>query len=295
MTEENTPIELDFVGIGPQRTASTWLDEMLRRHPSIALPAGVKETKFFDERFHKGFDWYARHFIDATPSQIRGEIGPTYFDHDAARERLKRAFPQLKVIVNLRNPVERAFSVYRLELTKGRVTGGFRQAVAKTPRIITSGHYAEHCPKWEAAFGRENVLYLLQEDSRTHPEQVLDRVYDFLGVPRVPMPSVAREDFSVTHVPRYPRLARLFSETARLLRGLRLHWLVNLGKAAALTRVYQGGEAAETLTPELRSDLVKTFERDIAWVEQKLGREFPEWRAADPRPPRWERIGRTTG
>lgn len=278
MTEQTPPIHLDFVGIGPQRTASTWLNEMLLRHPSIALPAGVKETKFFDDRFQKGFDWYATHFAGATPSQVRGEIAPTYFDHDAARERLKKAFPDLKVIVNLRNPVERAFSVYRLELTKGRVTGGFREAVARNPRIITSGHYAEHCPRWEADFGRDRVLYLLQEDSRANPEQVLERVYDFLGVPRVPMPAVASEDFSTTHVPRYPALARLFSETARLLRGLRLHWLVNLGKAAALTRVYQGGKAPETLTPELRRELVKTFERDIEWVERKLGREFPEWR-----------------
>jgi hypothetical protein len=273
------PVHLGFVGVGPQRTASTWLDEMLRRHPSIALPSGVKETKFFDQHYRKGFAWYARHFEDAAASQIRGEVCPSYFDDDAARDRLKSAFPQLRVIVTLRNPVERAFSVYRLELTKGRATGGFRQAVAKIPRIITSGHYAEHGPRWESTFGPERVLYLLQEDIRAKPDEVLDRVYDFLGVPRVPMPDVAREDFSVTHVPRYPRLARLFSDTARLLRGHRFHWLVNLGKAAALDRVYRGGNAPDTLTPELRRELVQTFERDIAWVEEKLGRKFPDWRA----------------
>jgi len=279
-TQKQTPsIHLDFVGIGPQRTASTWLYEMLRRHPAIALPSGVKETKFFDEYFHKGWEWYARHFEDASPSQVRGEICPTYFDHAAARERLKRAFPDLKVIVNLRNPVERAFSVYRLELTKGRVTGGFREAIARNPRIITSGHYAEHCPLWEAEFGRDRVLYLTQEEIRANPRQVLDTVYEFLGVPSVPVPEAVREDFSVTHVPRYPRLARAFSETARFLRAYRLHWLVNLGKAASLTRVYQGGKGTETLTPELRRDLLQTFDRDIRWVEQKLGREFPEWRS----------------
>ena len=85
MTEQTPPIHLDFVGIGPQRTASTWLNEMLLRHPSIALPTGVKETKFFDDRFHKGFAWYATHFADPDPSQVRGEIAPTYFDDDAAR------------------------------------------------------------------------------------------------------------------------------------------------------------------------------------------------------------------
>jgi len=50
---------LDFVGGGPQRTGSTWLDRVLRAHPALCLPENVKETKFFDQHFNKGLDWYA--------------------------------------------------------------------------------------------------------------------------------------------------------------------------------------------------------------------------------------------
>lgn len=269
---QSVPAPLAFIGIGPQRTASTWLYEMMSRHPSIAFPAGVKETKFFDERFDKGFGWYEKHFAGSAPSQVRGEIGPTYFDDPAARARLKRAYPDLKVIVNLRNPVDRAFSAYRLELTKGRVSGGFQEAAARQPRIITAGHYATHCPQWEADFGRDRVLYLLQEDIRSNPQDVLDRVYDFVGVPRVPLPSIVDENFSATHVPRYPTLARLFSTTASFLRSNRLHWLVNLGKRAGLKRVYAGGGAADALTPELRAELGRIYADDIQWARSRLAR-----------------------
>jgi hypothetical protein len=276
--------DLTFVGVGPQRTASTWLYEMLRLHPSVVFPKGVKETQFFDRHFHKGFSWYEAHFAGGVAgSQIRGEISPTYFDDEAARERLRSAFPNLKVIVSLRNPVERAFSLYRLERMKGRVAGDFREATARNSRIITSGHYAEHCPKWERDFGSDRVLYLLQEEIRSNPQEALDRVYDFLGIPRVALPATAGDNFSATHVPRYPVLARVMSEAARFLRRFRLHWLVNLGKKAGFRKAFQGGQGADQLTPELRNELGKIFEQDIRWVERKLGRELPEWRAGQPR------------
>jgi glycosyltransferase involved in cell wall biosynthesis len=274
---EDSRMPLHFAGIGPQRTATTWLYEMLSRHPSIAFPGGVKETKFFDERFQKGLAWFERHFADAAPGQIRGEIAPTYFDDDAARARLKRAFPDLKVIVNLRNPVDRAFSLYRLELMKGRVSGGFKEAAAKNSRIITSGHYARYCPRWEAEFGRDRVLYLVHEDISADPAAVLDCVYDFIGVPRVAMPSLVDERFSMTDVPRHPPLARIFSRTATFLRSHRAHWLVNLGKKAGLRAIYGGGRA-QPLTAELRENLLQVFEPDIRWVEERTGRVFPQWR-----------------
>jgi hypothetical protein len=268
---------LHFVGVGPQRTATTWLYEMLRRHPSIAFPRGVKETKFFDERFDNGFRWYERHFAETDPTQIRGEIAPTYLDDDAARERLRTAFPDLRVIVNLRNPVDRAFSLYRLEVMKGRVSGGFKQAAARKSRIITSGHYAHHCPRWEAAFGRDRVLYVMHEDISSNPGAVLDRICDFLHVPRVSLPAVD-ETFSATGVPRHPSLARLLSATAEFLRSHRNHWLVNLGKKMGLRNLYTGGVRSEELTAAVRADLLRVFEPDIQWVEQRLGRALPEWR-----------------
>ena len=66
-----------FFVIGPPRTGTTWLYEVLREH--TVLPAPTKETRFFDTHFHRGLDWYAAHFPSSTGDRMVGEVAPTYF------------------------------------------------------------------------------------------------------------------------------------------------------------------------------------------------------------------------
>jgi hypothetical protein len=206
-------------------------------------------------------------------------VAPTYFDHEGARARLLAHYPDLKVIVNVRNPIARAFSLYRHHLQKGRVRGPFAEAVEQMPRILSSGHYGEECPKWEAAFGANRTLYLVQEDIEADPEGVLGQVCAFVEVPRIPLPPVARERVGASHLPRYPWLAWFAARSATALRSRRLHRVAEFGKRLGLKRVYRGGDAAaERLTPELHTTLLRTFSPDIDYLEARLGRDFSEWR-----------------
>ena len=104
-------MRLAAVGVGPQRTGSSWLWECLRRHPALCFPAAVKETHFLDERFERGWAWYAAHFAHRRVDQRCVEISATYFDVPAAAERLHAHAPDCRVIVTLRDPAARAFSV----------------------------------------------------------------------------------------------------------------------------------------------------------------------------------------
>ena len=161
--------KLAFFGIGPQRTASTWLYTALSTHPGIAFPHQVKETMFFDRHFDRGLDWYLWHFRNAGPDQICGEVGPTYFDDDGACERIKECFPEAEIFINVRNPIARSHSLFRHHLSKGRVPNSFQTAIDKLPRIVDSGRYREHCLKWEEAFG-DRITYLVQEDIQEDPD-----------------------------------------------------------------------------------------------------------------------------
>lgn len=270
---------LDFVGIGPQRTASSWLHQVLLHHPKVAFPAGVKETMFFDQRYAKGLGWYAAHFAHAATDQLRAEIAPTYFDDDAARERLRGLYPDLKIIINVRNPVERAFSLFRHHVAKGRVAPDFERAIETMPRIITSGRYAAHCPLWEQAFGASNVLYIVQEDASARPEEVLERVCRFLDLPVIPLPAVGREVFGAGTVPRFRVLALAASSAATALRSLRLHRIAEWGKRIGLTRVYRGGRREQSMSAATRARLQRVFEPDIDWLERRLDRDFSAWRS----------------
>jgi hypothetical protein len=279
---ESSIFRLDAVGVGPQRTATSWLHEVLTVHPGLCLPRGVKETMFFDERFDKGLSWYAWHFRHRLAGQQCIEIAPTYFDRDVARARLAAHHQGLRVIVTARNPVTRAYSLYRLHLAKGRVRGSFAEAVREMPRILTSGHYAVHAAAWEHEFGRDRVHYVLQEDVRADPARVIAHICAFLGVAEMPLPrGPARHDRGLHAVPRYPRLARTVSSTATILRGWRLHGLVNIGKLAGLKGIYRAGGASLPLTPELYGELVDRFALDIDFLEARLGRDLSGWRRWD--------------
>jgi len=271
------PLQLHFLGIGPQRTASSWLDQVLRSHPQLSLPYQVKETFFFDERFDRGWEWYAWHFRNRKTGQYVGEVGPTYFDSETARERLHKYYPELKLIITVRNPVVRAFSLYRHHRTKGRVPGTFAEAIKRMPRILTSGKYGTHCPAWENCFGTSNVLYLVQEDIQSHPEAVFKQVCDFLGVETTLLPPVIREVYGAGTEPRFPALARRAAQAAIWVRDKRLHGVVEFGKKLGLKAIYRGGQGASCLTPEEQKFLQDYYRYDISWLEQRLNRDFSFW------------------
>ena len=77
----------DFIAVGPPRTATTWLDLVLRGH--VSLPGETKETHFFTRNYGRGIDWYARHFRRCVGGQVVGEICPSYFVSPQARERIR--------------------------------------------------------------------------------------------------------------------------------------------------------------------------------------------------------------
>ena len=102
----------DFIAVGPPRTATTWLHEVLQGH--VCLPADRKETDFFTRFYDRGLDWYADYFRHCEGGIPVGELSPMYFASPPARERIARHLPECKIIVSLRDPVERAYSNYRM-------------------------------------------------------------------------------------------------------------------------------------------------------------------------------------
>ncbi|HVI04483.1 MAG TPA: sulfotransferase domain-containing protein, partial [Sphingomicrobium sp.] len=108
----------DFLVVGPPRTATTWLDGVLRGH--VGLPAGVKETHFFARNYGRGIDWYKDHFTQAGQSQKLGEVCAAYFENPDARERIHLHVPNCKIICTLRDPVDRLYSYYKLMRQGGK-------------------------------------------------------------------------------------------------------------------------------------------------------------------------------
>src|SRR5262245_18320944 len=104
-----------FIIIGAQRCGTTSLYNYLIRQLGV-IPAAMKEVHFFDLNYQKGNEWYFSQFPELGRDQITGEASPYYIFHPRVPQRIKNLLPSIKLIVLLRNPTNRAFSHYQLQV-----------------------------------------------------------------------------------------------------------------------------------------------------------------------------------
>ena len=152
-----------FIHVGPSRTGTTWLHEVLTGY--VGLPS-VKETRFFDQRYDRGIQWYCNLFGDYPADAPAGEMGPAYFANALAREKIKGLIPDCKIIVTFREPAARLHSLYRLLRTmrlpvNDTFDGYWRLQIACGADLCS---YATQLKRWQAAFGTPRVLVLFYED-----------------------------------------------------------------------------------------------------------------------------------
>ncbi|MEG4939279.1 tetratricopeptide repeat protein [Microcoleus sp. F4-D5] len=190
----------NFIIIGCQRCGTTSLYTYLAQHPQILTPI-KKEMDFFSWHFDRGIDWYLAHFPPMPRGEqfVTGEASPSYFDFRKAPERLYSLFPETKLIVLLRNPVDRAISqFYRLTglnweaRSLDRVISDEIERLSQNPEYIIGeepgnylarGRYIEFIKNWRAFFPREQLLILKSEDFYAGAATTLKQVLEFLDLP----------------------------------------------------------------------------------------------------------------
>lgn len=271
--------KIDFIGIGPQKTGSTWLHEVLCQHPLILLPQGTKETMFFDKYYDKGLNWYGQYFPERDNKQQKlGEIGPSYFDCEAAIDRIYSLNTKCKIIITVRNPISKAISLHHHHLNKGRVSPVFPEAIIKMPEIITSGHYAQYIPKWINKFGQEQVKLIFLDDIKTNPKQLWLELCEFLNIDSIDLPDIAHKIINEKKMSKYPWLAKIGVEIAIKMREYKMHNSVEKLKKIGLNFIYSGGESRIIhLTDEEYQDLARLYYDDIKFLEQLTSRNLSSW------------------
>lgn len=183
-----SPLRLpDFLGIGGIKAATTWLHENLRRHPETFLPDG-KELHYFDLRLHKRLSWYAGHFEPAG-DRVAGEITPAYgLLSDARIKAVAQVVPDVRLILIIRNPIDRAWSHASMKLA--RETGRNPDDVPDqefidffhTPRCRAGGDFAAMIENWGRHFPTDQLHLVRFEDIEARPWQVLTEVFAHIGV-----------------------------------------------------------------------------------------------------------------
>ena len=183
---------LSFLVCGAQKSGTTALADYLRQHPGIHLPK-AKELHFFDDETQAwpepDLNALHRHFQAADADQLWGEATPISLYWDPAAERIWRYNSAIRLIVILRNPIERAYSHWAMEHRRGNDPLPFalaleqeearcRAALPLQHRVfsyVDRGFYSAQLRRLWRFFGREQVLVLRQEELRLSPQTCLDK------------------------------------------------------------------------------------------------------------------------
>jgi Sulfotransferase domain len=282
LRKENQPRQMpNAIAVGVGRSGTTWLHEILVGH--VGLPYGVKETDFFLRNYDNGIDWYKSFFRHCVPSQPIIEICPTYFSSAQARQRMKLHIPDCQIICTFREPVERAYSHYKLMRHNVWTRSSFEEVVGRSQEIAEMNHYALNLREWQQTFGRDNVLICLYDDLEHDPQGYLDPICKFIGIPSLPLARSAASARlnSFPTAPRNRRLAQNARHVRDWLRSRRAYWLDRLlDRAGVWGLCFDGGETFPPLEPELERRLRQRFLPEVEALERLIGRDLSAWKVA---------------
>jgi len=271
----------DVIGIGPPRTGSTWLYNALR--DSVDMPHGVKDTHFFEHFDHKGIEWYASHFRHAAGERKIVEICPGVFFRPQARDRIKLHIPNCKIVATMRDPVDRMYSVYKLQRHYGGVgSGTLEQAIEASPNLGGANRYASQLESWFDSFGRDNVLVTIYDELRAEPQAYLNRVCDFMGIARItlsPHPDLGSDINSFARAPKNRRLARRATAVIDWLNRHQAYRVRFALQRAGVWEFCQGrGELYPRLTPEQDERLRERYLPEVEALERLLAIDLSAWK-----------------
>jgi len=249
-----------FIIIGAARAGTTSLYAYLNSHPNV-LPAAKKETVFFNYAYHPNLDWYRMYFPTVLEQEklkkqkalqniITGEATPSYLIDPHVPQRISEMLPDVKLIVLLRNPIERALSHYHHNVFFGIEKLPFEQAIKKESerinksfeelkneqfdfndnivsyflRLMTfktknyfnfsyleSGKYVEHLKNWLDIFPRKQLLIIKSEDFFDNTKNVFYDVQDFLDLPHFDLEHYMIH-WEIKHQPMNNNLRKSLSE-----------------------------------------------------------------------------------
>lgn len=275
---------VDAFHIGPQKAGTTWIYQCLSEHPEVGCPPR-NAIHFFDMHYHLGREWYAAQFRGQESKKVLLDPTNSYLRSPVAPRRIARENPKAKIIVCLRNPVERAFSHYWHEKKKRRYDFAFSEILENYDLYacwLEPGFYAVHIERYLEYFPREQILCQLFDDLESDPPAFLRQLLDFIEVDRDFGPSVLEERVNVARPPSTK------AERAALA-TLNVTGLKPLAAKSKGLRRLRGLLAESNTDMERQSDVPRDLQRqlddacraDIERLEAMLQVDLQRWRRHD--------------
>lgn len=297
----NTNNNIDFIGIGSAKCGSTWLSECLNDHPDILFSAqkSRKGLMFFQKKgylldrfsnYNKGIDWYLNQFLDAERNKIRGEYCVDYFTDLYSPRLIKKSFPNIKLILALRNPTEMVYSLYWY--LKAFSSANINIEMPNTFEEVFSSKdvqnfllkkalYSKHLTNWLKYFPKNQIHIVIFDDIKSKPKGVISDLYNYLGVEKNYLPEQLTKKVNAAPTPKSTTVQKYVSNTLELMRSAGIGDVADyLTWNRTLQKIYTLNIKRSKYKPidmKSRKKLVSYYKSDILKLEKMINRNLKAW------------------
>lgn len=291
----------NFFIVGAHKAGTTALYEFMRQHPQVYVPEDIKEPCFFrgDPKDHTAGppvrldspegEAYLALFKEARKEKAIGEASTDYLYYSAKSARnIKQYIPNARIIIVLRNPVERAFSNYVWALKECKETAqSFGEALdLEESRIAerwghykAKGFYATQVKDYLDAFGEDQVAVYLYEDLKEDAGKTCREIFAFLGIDDSFEPNTSKKH-NISGIPRNLRLQKLLREPNSIMKlGYLLPKGLRSRARSMLLRLNTDirKSAMPVFDPEVRTYLKNLYRSDIVALQDLIHRDLSSW------------------
>jgi len=307
-----------FIVVGANKGGTTSIYHYLRQHPEVYL-SPIKEPHFFStdievnlfnrefaqnklqdiekyvngdmaKEYHAAFvrnwDQYRKLYKNVSGQKAIGELSTSYLYSTTAAQEIKSRLGAIKIIICLRNPIERAFSHYRMNLWTGNSNEfDFYKALVEDyhhdPKVWGNAHlyveigaYYEQVKRYLDVFGSEYVKIIFTEDLKTNTQQVIKSLYEFIGVDPTFNPDTSTT-YNEVYTPKYKNLTWLLNKTG--IRPLMKRISPRFIKEAFIRLFYRSKTAKGDISPEAKQFLLDKLGGDIKQLSDLLNKDLSHW------------------
>lgn len=262
----------NFIVIGASRCGTQWIHDNLMLHPDIYLPVERQELHFFSKYYDEGMERYEQFFDDCKNEKAIGEVTPDYIFSEMAAKRIKHHIPKVKLIVSLRNPTDRLYSMYWI--LKGKYEENknlsFEQKLDKNPELIEQGYYVDFLKPYFDLFGKENILVLQFDQLKNNPNVFLKSIYHFLGVNENFISPYKNTKINRATFRKYTGKSKILFFLWRGLKKFKLNriaYKIEKWNSISIPQMNQ----------ETREKLIKIYKPKISELSDFLNSDFSHW------------------
>ncbi|MDP7008753.1 MAG: sulfotransferase [Phycisphaerales bacterium] len=264
--------DITFLMVGCQRCGTTWTDAALREHPEVFLPE-AKQSYFFDRNYEKGINWYLERFRGADQRhRAVGEIATGYcLPH--AIPKMAEHFPHVKLLMVMRNPVERAYSNYQSRRAESNWST-FEEAIESDSDLLKRGQYIDQIEELLTHYDEGQLLFLLYDDLHANDKKYLESVLLFLGVdPQTESSMIGQRK----NASMFPHLRKKLHQCGLkpLVSRLSKSWVGDKIRRSRKTK----GQSYLPMHQETKLKLMKHFRPYNEKLSKFLGRDLSHWNA----------------